>query len=222
MKPLLCVGWSLNYEMAFYLIILISILLFKSHSLKAASFFLSLVYAIGITTEHEITQSFFGNEIFFEFALGFAVFYIYKAGRFDEIPTIFLAMTVAASYFFLASTEAAEAMTSSRLFRFGIPAFFLTAAFILLEKRLPKNNQILKLLESLGNASYATYLTHWYVIVAIRKIAGEKLQLIDPYSASGALISIIAALIVGQITYNLIDRPLSRQVKSRLSTLIRM
>jgi len=221
LKPLVCVGWTLNYEMFFYSIIFLSISLFRSHSLKVASLFLTLAYAVGISTEHEVARSFLSNEIILEFIFGFVVFFIYRTQRFETLSPILLITIVVASYCFLAYTEASGTMMTNRLFSFGIPAFLLTTAFILLEKTLPKNNGVIRLCESLGDASYATYLTHWWVIVAIRKIMGEKFDLIDPYSATGALLATLVALVVGHITYSVVDRPLSRKVRSQLATLFR-
>ena len=38
-------------------------------------------------------------------------------------------------------------------------------------------------LVSMGDASYSTYLTHWYIIVVCRKIFSEKLKIYDFYSS---------------------------------------
>ena len=66
----------------------------------------------------------------------------------------------------------------------------------------------------MGDASYATYLTHWYVLVALRKIASEKLGLFDFYSPIGIFFTISIALIVGQITYKFADKPLNNLIKN--------
>ena len=65
----------------------------------------------------------------------------------------------------------------------------------------------------MGDASYATYLTHWYVIVACRKIFDEKLGLYDFYSATGVCITLGISLIVGQITFKYVDKPMSKNLK---------
>ena len=68
----------------------------------------------------------------------------------------------------------------------------------------------------MGDASYATYLTHWYVIVAFRKIFSEKLGLINFHSPIGIATTLMAALLIGQLTFRYVDRPLNKKLKRYL------
>ncbi|TRX01773.1 hypothetical protein [Candidatus Methylobacter oryzae] len=70
------------------------------------------------------------------------------------------------------------------------------------------------ILSGMGDASYATYLTHWYVIVAFRKIASGQLGLFDFYSNFGVTLTLLVSLLVGQLTYHFIDKPLHISLKA--------
>ena len=67
----------------------------------------------------------------------------------------------------------------------------------------------------MGDASYATHLSHFYVVEAFRKIAAQKLHLLDPYTPFGVLVIVLCSLLVGQLLYVLVDRPLSRYCRNK-------
>ena len=69
----------------------------------------------------------------------------------------------------------------------------------------------------MGDASYSTYLSHWYVVVASRKIFSEKLEIYNFYSPIGISFTLIISLIVGQIIYKLADNPMNFALKKYLS-----
>src|SRR5262249_17827114 len=69
---------------------------------------------------------------------------------------------------------------------------------------------------SVGDASYATYLSHEYVTQGVRKILFERLNLININSVVGTSITLILALVAGGIIYKFIDKPLMQLCKSQL------
>ena len=214
MMPLLRVGWTLNYEMLFYLCVWFGLALTKRYAIFLALCLLLLVYILfGNVIDSKLMNEFFSSELIFEFALGIAAYKIYSKSLLSRIKNLtFIALFIIA-YSFMAYVEANE-YKGSRFILFGIPSFLLVICAAELEGFIGElNNNITSVLASMGDASYATYLTHWYVIVAFRKIVSEKLDLFEFYSAFGALLTLSAALIVGQITYKYADKPLNEILK---------
>jgi exopolysaccharide production protein ExoZ len=62
-KPILAVGWSLNYEMLFYLLVWISLLFSKHPLILASSMLLTLHYISNLTTEMRVAGEFLGSQL---------------------------------------------------------------------------------------------------------------------------------------------------------------
>ncbi len=218
MKPLLRVGWTLNYEMLFYFCVWIALIFTKRFTLVIALLILLTLYImLGNVWGNKLMNEFFGSELIFEFGLGIAAYKIYANKILNKISKYLLIIVSVVAYGFMAIAEANE-YSGSRFIVFGVPSFLLVICAVGLESFVEElNKTLVSTLTSMGDASYATYLTHWYVIVAFRKIASEKLHLFEFYSAQGALFTLCAALIAGQLTYKYADKPLNSKLKKYFS-----
>lgn len=217
-KPILLLGWTLNYEMLFYLLVWIS-LLFSRHPLTLASILLVALYFISsFAGEIGVAGEFFGSQLIFEFILGAFAFKLYKSSFLKRIHRLILFLVAVASYVFMAYVES-RGFAQSQLLFFGIPSFLLVLSFVGLEDCLSKTSDsvVVSFFVSMGDASYSTYLTHWYVVVACRKILSERLDLYEFYSPIGIVLTVSACLFVGQITYKWADRPMNTAVKKFLT-----
>lgn len=216
-KPILALGWTLNYEMLFYLLVWIS-LLFSKHPLTLASILLVALYFISsFAGEMGVAGEFFGSQLIFEFILGAFAFTLYKSSFLKRIHRLILFLVAVASYVFMAYVES-RGLAQSQLLFFGVPSFFLVLCFVGLEDCLSKtSDSVVSFFVSMGDASYSTYLTHWYVVVACRKILSERLELFEFYSPIGIVFTVSACLFVGQMTYKWADRPMNTAVKKFLT-----
>ena len=214
MKPLLTLGWTLNYEMLFYLCVWIALITTKRNILLISFLLLVICYYVfGSLTHNKIANEFFGSELIFEFILGVIAFKIFSLNKLKQISNSILMPTAILAYGLMAFLEANE-YGGNRFIFFGIPSFILVLSAVGLEKYVSESKNVFtSALINMGDASYATYLTHWYVIVACKKIFSEKLELYDFYSATGVCITLGISLIVGQITFKYIDKPLSKNLK---------
>lgn len=214
MKPLLRLGWTLNYEMLFYLCVWIALLTTKRNILLISFLLLVICYYVfGSLTHNKIANEFFGSELIFEFILGVIAFKIFSLNKIKQISNSILLPTAILAYGLMAFLEANE-YGGNRFIFFGIPSFILVLCAVGLEKYVSESKNVFtSALINMGDASYATYLTHWYVIVACRKIFSEKLELFDFYSGTGVCITLGISLIVGQITFKYIDKPLNKNLK---------
>jgi exopolysaccharide production protein ExoZ len=232
LKPLLSPGWTLNFEVFFYFIVSIFLAITRRPLMATAATLFSFFIAFNQVGEDVIRRTFYGSELFLFFIFGMIAFYIFSKGFLKLLNPFYLIFTAVASYLVMAIVQSenlvnyieSNHVVGGRLLLYGLPAFFLVLASVGLEHHIVHvRTFIISFLCSVGNASYATYLTHWFVIVFSRKILSEREQLYDFYSPFGAIITLFFALIVGQITYFFVDRHLHRKLRSFLrSKLLRL
>ena len=69
--PMLFVGWSLNYEMVFYVCVTLSLIISLNRSIFVATGLLAATYiSLGYFAHSLVLNKFFGNELMYEFILG--------------------------------------------------------------------------------------------------------------------------------------------------------
>ena len=215
MYPLLSVGWTLNYEMFFYICVWLSLLITKRYVLVAAFFLLLLSYLIfGNYFDIEVMEEFFGKEVIFEFILGFFAYFLYSVKFFKMKANILFFIIALTTYILMAYFESIG-YSGNRLLLYGIPSSLLVLSVTKLEALFHnQKNLLISIFINLGDASYATYLTHWFVIVFFREIFYKKFDFYNFYSITGVFITIIIVLLVGQFTYKYLDRPLNKKLSN--------
>jgi len=219
LHPMLSVGWTLNYEMFFYFCMWISIIFARkiyiliTFTLLAASFLL-----LGNLATNSLLQDFFGNTIVFEFLLGIIAFKIYQTKSKPKVNSYILISIAVLSFSFMAYSET-NGYDIARFIAYGIPSVTLLLSVVALEKtNFIKNNSLANLLAFIGDASYATYLSHFYVVEGIRKIGFQKFNIINPYTPLGVLVILFLSLLAGHILYVILDKPLSKYFKQKLQS----
>lgn len=225
--PLLAVGWTLNYEMFFYFSIWISMLVSRRFFIPTTSFIIFVFYLLADKQYGgAVFSSFFGNTIIFEFLFGIIVFQLHTKWQLSNTTSLTLIVISVLSYVFMAVAESNN-VTINRLLINGIPSAILVFSMLKLEEQLNRLNFDKKLwaysiLVRTGDASYAIYLIHLFIVVGFVKIAYQKLHLINPYSPLGVAIILFSSLLAGQLLYVFVDKPLIKyfKYKFRLSSLI--
>lgn len=219
LHPMLAVGWTLNYEMFFYFCIWLSIILARkiyiaiTFTLLAAFFLL-----LGNLSIDSVLQNFFGNTIVFEFLLGIFAFKIYQSKSMPKVNSLALITIAVLSFGFMAYLET-NGFYLARFITYGFPSVTLLLSVIALDKTdFIKNNSLANLLAVIGDASYATYLSHFYIVEGIRKIGFQKFNIIDPYTTLGVIVILLLSLLTGHILYVVLDKPLSKFFKKKLQS----
>ena len=217
LQPMLVVGWTLNYEMFFYFCVWLSIVVARRVYLLLTIALLFATYVLlGKHSENAVLEAFFGRLMIFEFAFGLLAYHIYKSGILTRLSSTSLILVSLLSYGFMAVAEAKE-LDADRMFLYGIPSLALVSVATALEDlKIARAGAVADVLASMGDGSYATYLTHFYVVEGMRRLVFPRLDFIDPYSPLGVLIIITASQAVGQVCYGLLDKPLSDSLRRRL------
>ena len=79
LRPMLAVGWTLNYEMFFYFCIWIAITLSRKYFVLLGFILLIASYIVlGNLIDNKVMNTFFGSSLPFEFIFGILGFYIYR------------------------------------------------------------------------------------------------------------------------------------------------
>lgn len=202
MYPTLNVGWTLNFEMFFYL-------LFSSVFLVRQRYQLLLVGAVLLVSSEVLSRvgvlsHFYANNIIYEFLLGIGIGIAYRRGLILEGLWLPLAVLVAAGLAIY------HLDASVRLLHWGLPSALIVLACVALEPCF-KGNQVLK---SLGDCSYSVYLIHVLVLYG-GWFASRRLKL-DPYATFAVCVPVIAA--ASWLSHQWLERGLYRRLSAWCET----
>jgi exopolysaccharide production protein ExoZ len=175
--PTLVLGWSLNYEMYFYVWFAVSLRLTPRWSpLVCAGWLVVLMLAIDAIGGTNPIAGFYARPIILEFCYGIAVFYLLQwcNARRDRLAQIFglrwlLLVLLVGNLVALNVFEEYYRDTVPRHIIAGIPSFFIVASALVLERvyGMSTRNRLIFLL---GEASYIIYLVHPYIIFTVLRV----------------------------------------------------
>jgi peptidoglycan/LPS O-acetylase OafA/YrhL len=212
-QPILEVGWTLIYEINFYLLFSIAIWLKPKHSVPLLSAWL-LVTILHYRKIVKFPQDFFWLETVFgdmnlELVLGCLAAYIVIKynNNIGKYRWILFGIANLGYVIMLGMFAAWGKIGFGRIPTFGVLAALLIIAAASID--LKDSPKIPYLLMFLGEASYSIFLTHVPVISAITKIL-QKANLgkyFDGFFAP-ALVAVFA-VVFGCIFYSLIEKPLT-------------
>lgn len=212
--PMLKLGWTLNYEVLFYLVFagLIALPPARRTALMALLFAV-LVAAVAILDPNSIPLRFWGDSIIFEFIFGCIVGTLFLNGGLKKLPRVLWAAVLVLAILALVAASF-ETPGLLRFLVWGLPCALIAMAAIALEQKAtaPWRNRALHFL---GDASYSIYLVHAYIVVAFR-ILWTQFGL--PMAGWAAVVSFIAlcmfaGIAAGCVTYLLIERPLTNAAR---------
>ncbi|MBV8775656.1 MAG: acyltransferase [Alphaproteobacteria bacterium] len=204
MAPLYGVGWTLNYEMFFYLVFALAVGLPRRLAVGAIGVAFAVLVALGQRGKplpHPL--DYWTDPIILEFAFGVGVAAALRAGI--RLPFWgSLGLVLAGAMMVLAI----DPLPELRWLRFGVPAALLVAACVL--TRAPRLAAWPWLaMGFLGDASYALYLTHPIALALPRRLfPGLVDPQTQPWLFAGLLIATTVATAVA--THVLFEKPLTR------------
>jgi exopolysaccharide production protein ExoZ len=228
-SPVLGIGWTLSFELLFYLVIAIAMAVNKKrYLLIGVLFFLTSIGFSFITINHNILVNFLGNSIILEFLLGVSIGLVFLSATFIKpfVSTFFIIAGVtglfASLFFGYGNISEAQytldgSLSLSRVLVWGIPSAFLVAGVVFKEKMYLIN--VPDFWVQIGDASYSIYLTHVLIIQAIyaRWSRWGVLEKFPPDLV--ILISMIITVAGGYVFYKLIELPLLRFLNMRIGRL---
>lgn len=204
--PVLGQGWTLNYEMFFYIVFAAAIAFTASLSrrLWTITLTLSALVAFGAILQPQgpiaLTST---GPLLLEFLAGVWIAHAWNAGRIAlPVPTA-LALAVSAIAAILASGFW-QWQEVWRTLLWGAPAAVLLVSALALNHHVPDRPT---LVSRMGDASYSIYLSHSFVIAILQKFM--KAIGITTYDAllPFILLAFIASGLVGWLSYRFLELP---------------
>jgi len=223
-QPVLFLGWTLNFEMFFYLLFAISVRL--SHRYRAvicSVLIIGIVVAGQLFSVDVVVWRFFTQPIILDFILGMFCFTVLKAAGFGRSHRRRFASKVAFTGLgtaFLVSMPLSIGQGSGATnltpgvaggIELGILSALALCSFVygLSGVVLPRPVVLI------GDASYSLYLFHPYVI----QLFGKVFRAFDSDTTAAhlsGLLAIVLCCVLAVLLYRYVERPVTRYLRRRL------
>ena len=208
LSPVVIPGWTLNYEMFFYLLFGCTLLVPQQNRPTAVAGLIGLtLIAAHFLSPLVPNLHFYANSMMLEFLAGIVI-----AAAIARWQLPFPRFWPAAVLILLVALCWVEALDLQvdRVLRLGILAALIILGAAAAERAETAPRAVL--LEHIGDASYSVYLVHVFVIAALRGVT--KAFEIQIVGAGGELLFLAAALIgsvtVGMLVHRLVELPSTR------------
>jgi exopolysaccharide production protein ExoZ len=209
------VGWTLNYEMYFYSVFAIWLLLGTTRSgIAGVLFSLPLMIALGRLVPAGPIRGFLTDPIALEFGFGFALAVAFTNGYLSRrigrwaLPAGVAGLILGTA--FGTSMGTTGLVPEIRFVFWGVPAaaILTSALFVRGGKSYAGGALIL-----LGDASYSIYLTHAFVMTTYASVLKSGLVTGVPRAAL-MLLPVVLSVAAGLATYRLIEHPTNEWLKA--------
>jgi exopolysaccharide production protein ExoZ len=208
-QPLLFPGWSLNYEMFFYVVLGASLLIYRRHALWLTSGIIILTIVICKQfADQSVIAHFYARDVSLEFIFGLISFYVCRAVsqptavriRVPMLMLLFASMAGLVMYQgLLPHNEIPRSIPLG-----GLSFLLVTSAALLSEGEWDTNAAFLVLV---GDASYILYLIHPYCEYLIGRVIAKHIPWLTIDTAQGMLFAVGVTIIVAILIHVQVERP---------------
>ena len=192
--PIVYVGWTLEWEMLFYAVFALSLLI---GSKQLAMIFIFVVLSIAALVSN--------NFIVIEFFLGIAVAHLYLTVALKKSTGLIIC---GIGFALLIATLWITYPKEVRVIFWGLPATLIVLGAVY----APQLKSAA--LNFLGDASYSIYLIQMLTIPIFYKVATRLGVTLDPNLL--ALTCVLFSVLAGAVMYLMIEKPLTRSLKRKL------
>jgi exopolysaccharide production protein ExoZ len=198
MQPTLLLGWSLNFEMFFYVVFALALRISQKWSpVISVGWIVAFVLAIHAVASGNPILNFYARPIVLEFCFGIGVFYLFRwcSARQASLAQIgglkwLLLLILIGNLIAINVFEEYYRNEIPRYLVAGIPSFFIVASALLLERiyGVTTSNRVIYLL---GESSYIVYLVHPYIVFTVLRVVVKNAGALS----SPVLVVVIAGLL---------------------------
>ncbi|MDJ0338362.1 acyltransferase [Cryobacterium sp. PH31-O1] len=226
--PVLYLGWTLSFEVSFYLLVAITVSSGLSRKIGWLGVAMVVMVALGqLFTGAPFLVRWFTNPILLEFTLGILAYVIWKRGLLIQykwfwacagVVSIAALIPVAVSGDIpMAKMESIMdgSMSLDRVILWGVPTFFIFAAVLAFDWQ--RAGRFSRLCASLGDASYSVYLIHVPALACVTFLLRRL-----PYNVPADVIFLacmVVGLASGFLFFRLLERPLTAFLRGRAAKL---
>ncbi len=218
-RPVLSLGWTLNFEMAFYLLFA-SALPARRHLLRVLALLVSALALIGFVRPSTWPAwTSLADPIVLEFLAGAGIARL--AQRRALPPPAAAAALLLTGVAGLLVVPAGASLVAARFFWWGLPASLIVLGVVALETPLRRHLPRWALL--LGSASYAIYLIQSFVFPPIDLLADHlhgALSRLTPGERGIGMIalSLLLTLFAGVVVHRIVEQPIVDWLKRQFGT----
>lgn len=223
--PFIVVAWSMSFEVLFYclfgiIIILkpkISYILLTIWIISTILFSINMQYPLGLPNNYIL--NFLFSPFVLEFLTGCLIGYLVTCKFINKhgiiIMTVGIILYISICFFQQKYFTVID-LSSIRQLIYGLPFAFIIAGAAIID--IHNNSRIIMFFSFLGDASYSIYLTHYPIILILFKLAFEIK--ISNYIGIflTATFSVIFTIIFGCIFHLIIEKPIIQLFRNRLIT----
>jgi peptidoglycan/LPS O-acetylase OafA/YrhL len=209
LQPVYGLGWTLNYEMFFYGLFALALPLPRERAVPTVVFVLMVLVTVGQIVPPSLAAPYFWTRpIILEFGFGMLIGHMALTG---VRPTRAMAASLMLGALgLLVLGKAFPALFPDRALLYGLPAALLVMAALSFQSD-GKDHAGLRLMMRVGDASYALYLLHPFVLRGLAVVAGTMLAGLSPvlFLAVGVTLATIVAMIV----WTMFEKPVTRALQ---------
>ncbi|WP_265440208.1 acyltransferase family protein [Bradyrhizobium sp. SEMIA] len=208
--PILQVGWTLSFEMLFYLLFAAG-LVFTSRPVWLLSGGLTAMVLVGaLFGRNWGAFSILANPMLIEFVFGMLIGLATVRGKFMPAPISVAILLASLGALCLSNLVDSAALYQHRLWVWGMPSAIVLAAVVSLEAPLRGRN--IRPLVKLGDASYSLYLIHALVIGAVWSVSTKVVPLNVFTSVAIYVLATVASVVIAWIIYQWMELPVTSRL----------
>ncbi|MEP7210637.1 MAG: acyltransferase [Alphaproteobacteria bacterium] len=206
LSPVLFIGWTLNFEMMFYLLFVISMLAPRRFRIALLLALMTAVFCIGNVVPRGTSFNFYGAPIIFEFGAGCLIATALQSPTvtawLKRIPPWAL---IGAGSVLLAATWRTDPSSWMRPIQWGGPAVLIVLGVVLLDvTRAPARNRFVI---ALGDASYSAYLLHPFLVALLAPPLQKLLGISWLESATFLATAVVGTMALSLFSYRFFEIP---------------
>ena len=224
--PILAVGWTVHYELAFCLLFSLSLLISHRHRVLICSLLLLSLVSVGLLIKPEpLFIRHYTDVLLFDFFLGIMAGWGWEKLR-RHVPAdrqvlaglsgpwkvpvhLLLAFLALFSLWFLIADPALP-LTLHVAFRYGIPAAVLIFSLLLLTEQAHFPAKIL----ALSEMTYSIYLVEYFTTSVYKRLVPRRMSL--PLTLLSLVLLFIVTFILSVVPYHLIEVRLASRLRRLL------
>jgi exopolysaccharide production protein ExoZ len=206
--PVFGLGWTLNYEMFFYVLFAFILTLKRNDRILSTSLvFIGLVVLGYFMPKDPVYIWYWTRPIIAEFLLGAIICNIYLSGFRFSVYTSWAITSFGVILWVVLSYNFVPSVPHLRLYMWGIPAALIMTGIILSEKSLfsfvPRRVNLL--LSLMGDSSFSLYLGHMFIIRAMTLFLGD--YLVDIYTmVFYVIVTLTGCIVFSYFSYLYIEK----------------
>ncbi|QZT58426.1 acyltransferase family protein [Mycolicibacterium austroafricanum] len=206
MSPVVKQGWTLNYEVFFYILFAIAMAIAARRrvtiSITVLLIFAAVGYCLDLTGTSVGSIDFYFQSIILEFALGMLVASLFLQGKIDFVGPIIGIIVILVGFSAMLTLDGLYTF-SNRAFIYGIPAAAIIIGVLAFESS--SKSLRMPILQFIGDASYSVYLVHIFPVAVLRAIWPSPMAGALSFSLF-LLLSVVSSIALGAASYYAVER----------------